>query len=527
MDGDFKGDFTRDSFVFDPFKLTHYSRVLMQQGRVQLDADWNEQTDILLHYLQALAKDIIGSHGGPGNGFEIGQLQKDAKPIKSNNFSIGEGHYYVDGILCENDGLVTYVSQSEEGFTPQPDYTPLDESEQLQKDGDVGPNLIYLDVWERQITSLEDDNIREVALGVTGPDTATRARVVWQVKVIRDTTFAELIKKILGEISDPKNKAKSVTDIEELTKNLKDMFQPPNRGQLQAMAKKDTEETPNACITPPDARFRGAENQLYRVEIHDGGSVGTGTSGASTTRTSAARSAKGRAAAKAGTSAQQEVTFVWDRNDGSFLFSFSNPTANSQDKTITLTLDSLGRDESRFILKKDDWVEVIDESNFQHGTPSPLLQVASVDPMTLEVTLRNEQNITAGQKGLLRLWSYRAGKPGQEGAIELASDGAAKLIEDQWLTLEDGIQIMFQSDGRTKPNYRHGDYWLIPARTVTGDVEWPQEPGPNLVPKSLPPHGVEHHYALLAIITLDDGGDVVEGNITNLRYTFPSLAALS
>jgi hypothetical protein len=43
--------------------------------------------------------------------------------------------------------------------------------------------LIYLDVWERHITYLEDErfpSIREVALG--GMDSATRAKIVWQVK---------------------------------------------------------------------------------------------------------------------------------------------------------------------------------------------------------------------------------------------------------------------------------------------------------------------------------------------------------
>jgi len=58
-----KGDFTRDTFD----ATRHFSRVLMQQGRVQLDADWNEQAAILLHYLQALAADLIGPHGGPAN----------------------------------------------------------------------------------------------------------------------------------------------------------------------------------------------------------------------------------------------------------------------------------------------------------------------------------------------------------------------------------------------------------------------------------------------------------------------------
>ena len=40
-----KGDFSRQTF--DPKK--HYSAVLMQQGRVQLDADWNEQHAIDRH----------------------------------------------------------------------------------------------------------------------------------------------------------------------------------------------------------------------------------------------------------------------------------------------------------------------------------------------------------------------------------------------------------------------------------------------------------------------------------------------
>ena len=62
------GDLSR--VTFDP--LNHYTRVVMQQGRVQLDADFNEQTAILLHYLQTLAADIIGPYGGPERevGFE-------------------------------------------------------------------------------------------------------------------------------------------------------------------------------------------------------------------------------------------------------------------------------------------------------------------------------------------------------------------------------------------------------------------------------------------------------------------------
>src|SRR5205823_11695699 len=91
----------------------HYRRVLMQQGRVQLDADWNEQVDILLHYLQTLAADLTGPHGvpmrangQPGSGFDV-EEEEDLR----RDFLILPGHYYVDGILCENDEVgATYHS---------------------------------------------------------------------------------------------------------------------------------------------------------------------------------------------------------------------------------------------------------------------------------------------------------------------------------------------------------------------------------------------------------------------------------
>ena len=58
-------------FTFRPER--HYSAVVAQQGRVQLDADANEQTAIQLHQARTLAADLIGQHGGPRDaaGFRI------------------------------------------------------------------------------------------------------------------------------------------------------------------------------------------------------------------------------------------------------------------------------------------------------------------------------------------------------------------------------------------------------------------------------------------------------------------------
>ena len=116
MQGEYRGDFTRDTF----WRANHFCRVLMQQGRVQLDADWNEQSAILLHFLRSLARDIIGQHGGPSQnlGFNI---QPIATPpgAAANDLLIGAGHYYVDGVLCELGGaIVTGNFPAESPDTP-------------------------------------------------------------------------------------------------------------------------------------------------------------------------------------------------------------------------------------------------------------------------------------------------------------------------------------------------------------------------------------------------------------------------
>ena len=59
-----KGDFSR--FTFDPDK--QYVGTLMQQGRVQVDADWNEQQAIVRHQRQIVAAEVIGPHGAPNEG---------------------------------------------------------------------------------------------------------------------------------------------------------------------------------------------------------------------------------------------------------------------------------------------------------------------------------------------------------------------------------------------------------------------------------------------------------------------------
>ena len=93
-----KGDFTR--FTFKPSR--HYNAVRMQQGRVQTDADWNEQLDIQAHRERTEMFDIIGPCGVPEGegGFRVAPIDADASG-HGEVLAIAPGRIYVDGILCE------------------------------------------------------------------------------------------------------------------------------------------------------------------------------------------------------------------------------------------------------------------------------------------------------------------------------------------------------------------------------------------------------------------------------------------
>src|SRR5687767_7199390 len=115
-----KGDFSRRTFD----AARHYAAVTMQQGRVQLDADWNEQAEIARHRVQTETLDTVGRCGGPlhAAGFglvELGTLStaekeylaKRYKTLGKGDFLLSAGRYYVDGILVENEHAVPFAQQ--------------------------------------------------------------------------------------------------------------------------------------------------------------------------------------------------------------------------------------------------------------------------------------------------------------------------------------------------------------------------------------------------------------------------------
>jgi len=440
-----KGDFTKDTF--DP--IQNFSRVLMQQGRVQLDADFNEQTAILLHYLRMMMVDLAGPYGRPANpdgtDNEAFKITRSGTDIK-----INAGRYYVDGIPCMNYSDATYknVLNVNKAY------------------------YVYLDVWERHITHVQDDRIREKALG--GPDTCTRAQVVWRIN--------------LEELG--KDSAATPEDAKIWLGRL-----PKFSDALMKARVRPERSNDDACSVPPESRYRGAENQLYRIEIHRGGTSWDGKTD--------------KKSVPAG-NAMQAATFKWSRDNGSIVF----PIVRQQGNIVTL--QSLGRDE-RTSLKVSDWVEITDDGRELQGTPGIMAQVEKVDLVEMTVTLKQPDDVPPSEfprwgydekstnHPLLRRWDHRAMEDVwlSQGAILITERSKS---ESDWIEIEDGIEIQFQPDG-AGVKYRTGDYWLVPARMATGKIEWPTElTNAREEAKAMPPHGIEHHYAPLAVISTNHQG---------------------
>lgn len=443
-----KGDFSRNTF--DPQR--HFSRVLMQQGRVQLDADWNEQASINLHYLRTLHVDLVGPHWGPVGHFKVGPIT-----TAGDIFTVAPGHYYVNGILCENAAAQTYTKQAS---------FPLLESER----NPTGTFLAYLDVWERHITWLDETLIREVALG--GPDTTTRAQITWQVK--------------LAPAANARDRAAAEKLVDELRARKK-------MPALRARAKRDIAQT-NLCVIPPESRYRGAENQLYRVEIHQ-----------------VARNADGTITG---------ATFKWSRDNGSIVFPVTAVQKAGDD--VVVNVAHLGRDDIS-TLAENDMVELVDDAYALRNLAEPIGRVKKIDRATLLVTIEvKDPNPLLTKTGhmVLRRWDYEGDPAVSTGALPVVEANAAGGT-NRWLALEDGIEIQFVDGG----DYHNGDYWMIPARTATGDVEWPVELAPdgapkrdldgNTTPLPVEPAGIAHYYAPLAIVTIAATGTSVVTDCRN------------
>ena len=229
--------------------LLDFTGVELKQGGVLLDADFNELVAATDRRLRALASDVLGratvSSTTP-EAFKIG--------VAAGGLTIARGRLYVDGLLAENHGAVSEDPAKKEldplladvrygdalTYADQP-YLP--NAPALPQSG---KHLVYLDVWQREVTHLEHPGLVEIAVGV---ETSSRVQTVWQVHV-------------LGPDARNARCASADEDFEGWTELIA-----PSGGRLTT-GTYEVEDEGDPCELPPTGGYRGLENQTYRVEIH-------------------------------------------------------------------------------------------------------------------------------------------------------------------------------------------------------------------------------------------------------------------
>lgn len=412
-----KGDFSRIRFD----RRRNYTAVLTQQGRVQLDADANEQRAVD-HYLRATGLvNIIGRTGTPVHDPGMAITVANA----NDTILIGPGRYYVDGLLCESETTIDY-RQQRYLIDPLPPIATL--LTELQT-GRLAGLQVWLEAWERLVTPIDDPCIKDVALGEA--DTTVRQQTVWRVVVERS-------------IADETTERRTCCQI----------MHDPAPSISPGLMTTDTDDTSGQghCLPSPQAAYRGLENQLYRVEVHRGGTAA-------------------------------EATFKWSRENGSVLTRIVAVSGS------VVTVDSLGPD-ANLGFAPLQWVEISDDSDEfgqQPNRPGELRQILTVDREHRQITLTMpgpSVNVAAGH-AKLRRWDHDD---------SAATINGVPMAPGGWHSLENGIRVQFSE---AQP-FRPGDHWLVPARSATGTLEWPPCDGDGA--EFQPAHYTRVHRAPLACL---------------------------
>ena len=155
-------NFSRNTF--DPNK--QYVGVRLQQGVPLVDADWNESEDIRRAEFENLVKNFVGDGVPQGsNAFLIQTITN-----VHDNFQIGAGFCLVDGFIVNNSTVLNYTDQAD--VTPKPLNLPPNDTTRT--------DLVYLDIWEREVDAFEDINLVNNAIGI---ETCVRQKREWRVRV--------------------------------------------------------------------------------------------------------------------------------------------------------------------------------------------------------------------------------------------------------------------------------------------------------------------------------------------------------
>jgi hypothetical protein len=342
-------------------------------------------------------------------------------------------------------------------------------------------DLVYLHAWQQAVSSVEDQEFRERALG--GPDTTVRLRRMRRVEVLSNVTAANcadaravlkqhLVSPRAGDTGGPHSF--SVDGTELLSKAR----------LTAAFVAGGTDKDP--CKPHQVSGFIGAENQAIRIQL-----------------TAANR-------------------FIWGIDNASPLYRVQvdpNDPTNKTIKFLTVPRDQAAMPLQNQAVELLPWGALLvnnEKTAAPHGFISVIASTYDPDHQTLTLNTAVPQNMIDWLKDESASHNGKFDPPGQQQFFYLRAwtGGADQVFTPGTPTtlIDTGIEVSFADFGIP------GDFWLIAARPNTPD---------QLVPwrllDSAPPHGPRRFYSALALIDWTVSGANVVSTVHDCREHFRAL----
>ena len=425
---------------YDPSR--HWRGVVYQEGRVTLEADWNEAETIAAEENREQLLDIVGPSGSPDDGYKVVPVV-DGNGNATGDLTITAGTLYVGGERMVLDSDLDYADQPDWVDTADdPAWAPAQVPE-----GNFTES-VYLLLREQEVGAVEDTALLDIALG--GPDTAERRRIVQ--RVVRGSSGGDAC-------------ADGLEWIEAYWQRRGLTFDPAtmmleSSATLQVGFSTDS-SSGTLCDPVAQGGYLGSENQLIRVQIADVNEDGT-------------------------------PTLVWGFDNAYFLYRVTVASVDDGAGTSVLKLAPAPVDQYHQP-RKDQAVEVLvaaaklSDADYIAETSGIVTTVSTAyQPDTQELSVATALHTPTTDSPVLFLRVWEDTIPGYGGgAVELGTTG---------------VTVTLTSAGE----YHVGDYWMFAVRPGTPTTVSPVYPQ-RIKDAPQPPDGPREWLCPLALVAWTDG----------------------
>jgi hypothetical protein len=419
---------------FDP--SWKWRGLVAQQGRVTVEADWNEAEAIQALSDRLAALDGIGPLGTPDGGYAV-TAGGSGSPVGAGPgpLTVGTGTVYVGGVRLDLDQEVVLDG------APQPDW--LDQStdtlwvapepaEPSPPSPPSGPanELVYLLAVEQEVSASEVPELADVALG--GPDTMQRLRILQ--RFVRWPTASADCSQAWAEVQAAWKTIgldfDSSTMLLGSAARLEVSFDP-------------VPPTAGPCEPAATGGYLGPENQMIRVQV---ASVDPSTG---------------------------VPTIVWGFDDATFLYELQSAVPGSTGMVLTLTQNPVDSyhypqvGQAVELLRTAAALSPTDDGNgpfdyIASGSGFVTTVASAYSPTLMNLTVADQLpadylSTSVTPQLYLRVWQDTVPAPAGT-PVELKAAGAAT-----------GIQVTLTSSEGFHP----GDFWCFAVRPSEPQLVYP------------------------------------------------------